>query len=225
MGLSLAPTAPVLGAATLLQCREQLGTAAFVHGTGRCAPERTCVGVVVHVVMLDGVPVQSPQWFHGQLSQANRLFEPIGVGFEAVAVRELPAALADVDDRSERDHLGRDDHDAGVVHVFVVRRLADVDIAGDEIRGVHWRDRGVPGRRIVILSSIAGDMTLAHELGHFFGLPHSRYAISVMNKTPRDDPPWSQRSFHPRELAIMRRDRDRMLSDGTLVRRPGTSAR
>jgi len=57
---------------------------------------------------------------------------------------------------------------------------------------------------------------LAHELGHFFGLPHSKYPVSIMNKTPRDDPPHAERGFHAKELAIMTRQRDAMIADGTL---------
>jgi hypothetical protein len=66
----------------------------------------------------------------------------------------------------------------GAVHVFVVDRAADKDKEGDWIGGVHWRyggkTRRLRGRRYVILSrQHARDDTLAHELGHFFGLPHS----------------------------------------------------
>lgn len=213
------PVAPSLGVVTLLRCRDALGLRAFETGTGRCEPGRACVGLVVHVVVDGGEPVRPPQWFAAQVAAANRLYADIDVAFEVAAVREAPASQAEIGSRSDRDALGRDASDPGVVHVFVVRRLADVDIEGDEIRGVHWRVRSDPNRRFVILSSIAPERVLAHELGHFFGLPHSRFAISIMNKTPRDEPPPELRGFHPSELAIMRRERGRMFADRTLVRR------
>jgi matrixin len=213
--LALAPAATALSTAVLVQAREQLGTRAFVTGAPTCTA-KNCFSIVVHVVMVDGAPVQTPVWWAGQVAAANRLFAQIDVGFVPIEVREEPGELADVDDRKERDLLGRRDHDRGVIHVWSVRRLADVDIEGDEIRGVHWRDRADPTRRFVILSSIAPERVLAHELGHFFGLPHSSFAVSIMNKTPRDDPPPELRGFHPRELATMRARRDAMIADGTL---------
>ncbi|MBK6917911.1 MAG: matrixin family metalloprotease [Deltaproteobacteria bacterium] len=219
------PVAPSLGVLTLLRCQAALGLRAFETGTGRCDATHACVGLFVHVVVEDGEPVRPPQWFAAQVAAANRLYADIGVAFEVAGVREAPADQADIDGRSDRDALGRDATPAGVVHVFVVRRLADVDIAGDEIRGVHWRVRAEPSRRFVILSSIAPERVLAHELGHFFGLPHSRFAVSIMNKTPRDEPPPELRGFHPSELAIMRRERDRMFGDRTLVRRNRRSPR
>jgi hypothetical protein len=67
---------------------------------------------------------------------------------------------------------------------------------------------------------------LAHELGHFFGLPHSRYPISIMNKKPSPDrPAWPDLVFHPEELVIMGDRRDAMLADGTLVNRAKKSKR
>lgn len=217
--LALSPTATAIGAATLLQGRDALGMRAFVSGTASCnAGEKRCFAIVAHVVV-DGDPVQTPVWFAEQVAQANRLFAEIDVAFEVREVREEAAEHARIDSRSQRDHLGRGAHDPGVVHVWVVRRLADVDIEGEEIRGVHWRDRADATRRFIILSSIAGDRTLAHELGHFFGLPHSTYPESIMNKSPRDDPPWELRGFVAQEYKRMRGRRDAMLADGTLVDR------
>lgn len=225
--LAMPTTLGPLGTATLLRARAELGTRAFVTGVPRCrAAAKLCFGLIVHVVATDGVPVVDPPWFFAQVDAANALFAAIDVAFEPIEVRLAPAAWAAIDSRSDRDRLGRGEHDRGVVHVWLVRRLADVDQDGSEIRGVHWRDRADLERRFVILSSIAGDRTLAHELGHFFGLPHSRYPISIMNKTPRDDPPWELRGFHRDELARMRRERDQMVADGTLVRRrPARAAR
>lgn len=213
--------AGTIGAVTLLQMREQLGMRAFVTGTPTCTADATrCFGIVVHVVVQDDeTPVVTPVWFAEQVSEANRLFADIDVAFEVVDVRSEPATLAKIESRSDRDHLGRDAHDPGVVHVWTVTRLADVDIEGDEIRGVHWRDRADTTRRFIILSSIAGSRTLAHELGHFFGLPHSTYAASIMNKTPRSDPPSATWGFVPAEYRIMARRRDAMTGDRTLVDR------
>jgi hypothetical protein len=222
--LALDPGASTWGTATLLAAREQLGLRAFVTGSPRCPAPATgratrCIGLHVHVVEVDGEPVASSEWMYADVEHANRLFAEIDVGFTVVAVDGLDAGMADVETRRDRDHLGRPHFSRGVVHVFVVRRLADVDVEGAEIRGVHWRDRADTSRRWVILSAIGSSTVLAHELGHFFGLPHSGYEVSIMNKAPRPTPTWPDRVFHRDEIAKMRKRRDAMLADGMIVDR------
>ncbi len=211
------PTVGALGATTLARARVTLGRDAFVTGSPRCPPAASrCFEIALHVVVEDGQDVVTPAWFAEQVAQVNRLFEPVGVGFSVGSVVPVDAGFADVQTRLQRDKIGRAVHTLKVVHVFAVRQLADVDVAGEVIRGVHWRDRVETSRRWIILSSISMPMVLAHEMGHFFGLPHSRYRTSLMNKSPHMDPPWSQRTFVDPELEIMRRRRNEMVADGTL---------
>lgn len=197
--------------------------APYARETPRCAAEAArCFGVHLHLVVKDGAPVQDVAWVRAQIAEANARFATIDVSFEVVAAEPLPASDLEIDDRAERDALGEPYFSRGVVHVFVVGRLADVDIAGAEIRGVHWRLRKDRSRRWIILSKIAGPLTLAHELGHFFGLPHSDHDISLMNKTPRLAWLTGELSFAEPEYARMRRHRDRMLREGMLVDRTGS---
>ncbi|MDC0722308.1 matrixin family metalloprotease [Nannocystis bainbridge] len=194
--------------------------AAYVQQTPRCAAEvERCFGVHLHLVVTGGVAVQTVEWVTSQVAEANARFATIDVNFEVVAAETLPASDLEIDDRGERDALGDPHFSRGVAHVFVVGRLADVDVAGSEIRGVHWRFRQDRARRWVILSKIAGALTLAHELGHFFGLPHSSYDESLMNKTPRVAWLTGELSFAEPEFARMRRHRDRMLREGMLTDR------
>ncbi len=194
--------------------------ACFVDRTPRCPPERRlCFGLHVHVVVGPRGPVQDDAWLSAQLEHAFRVFEPVEVGFEVVAVDAIGPEFTQVATREQRDAIGRPHFGRGVAHVFVVGRLDDVDVPGEQIRGVHWRQRSNTDKRWVILSGIAQSTVLAHELGHFFGLPHSSYRRSIMNKTPREDPPWEQRVFVDEELAIVRSERDAMLGDGMLVDR------
>jgi hypothetical protein len=69
----------------------------------------------------------------------------------------------------------------GVINVFVVESLKDVDEENRYRFGVHWRPSTRPGARYVILSSTAPATVLVHELGHYFGNPHSTVADNVMS--------------------------------------------
>lgn len=160
-------------------------------------------------VWLTGEGANDETFLSTQLSRANELFAGIDTCFE-METAPLPGVATRVSTRAERDGLGRGRFARGVVHVFVVDRLDDVDVPADEagelteIRGVHWRDRANRQRRWIILSRISPPHVLAHELGHFFGLPHGTDPQSIMNKTPRFEPPESKRVFVPAELKKMK---------------------
>lgn len=188
--------------------------ACFIDQTPACPPDRGyCFGLHVHLA--DGAE-QDPAWVRAQLDHAHELFAPADVGFQVVAVDGIGPEFAIMRTREQRDAIGRSRFERGVVHVFLVAQLDDVDVPGSQIRGVHWRQRSNTDKRWVILSQIGSKVVMGHELGHFFGLPHSRYGDSVMNKTPREQPAWDERVFVPDELDIVIDERDAMVRAGML---------
>ena len=190
---------------------------AIAQAVPACDPARAhCFGLEVHVTVGEHGPIATPAWLAAQVAEANRQFAPIGVGWQLAGIGPLPAAAARVADREARDAFAPQVAGA-VIHVFVTARLDDIDQDGEEIRGVTWR-RG--DAKYVILSTIAMDLVLAHELGHVFGLPHSRYAISLMNKTKRAKPAPADRRFAGEELPIMRETLARLLKQKRLADQP-----
>ena len=195
------------------------GLEAFAQKAPRCPDGvRWCFGIDLHLLVRDAGPCQTPSWVADQLQEANRHFGPAGVGFELSRVRKLSPKNAEIETRTQRDRLGRKRFRRGTIQVYLVARIANVDDPGD-IRGVHWRDRAARHRRWVILSRIAPGYVLAHELGHYFGLPHSRYPISIMNKQPRSDPPFETWTFAAPELSRIRAHARRYGRAGKLARR------
>lgn len=138
----------------------------------------------------DGELVRDKEWLVAQVERANQVFAPAGVSFVPIGLVALRDR--DLDDREDRSRLGR--HlEQGVVNVFVVRAMRDVDDPTQWRRGVHWRLPWRRERHFVVITSIAPPITLAHELGHFFGNPKHRWVSgNVMSydagETPRFDP-------------------------------------
>jgi hypothetical protein len=184
-----------------------------------CDAQRTsCFGLRLHVVDREGGTVASAAWIANQVALANQHFASVDIAFEASGVDALPASAAHVVTRRDRDALanGKDRLGGGVIHVYVVGALDDVDVPGEARNGVAWR-RPKDSRKYIIIAATALPLTLAHELGHVFGLPHSTYVESIMNKTRRADPPIEQRGFAAPERKKIRAHRKRLVRDGSLV--------
>ncbi|HEU0033999.1 MAG TPA: matrixin family metalloprotease [Kofleriaceae bacterium] len=211
---SVALVLAVLGALAHAAHAQPSDLDALVAHAPTCDAERArCLPLALHVTVTDTGPIATADWLAAQVAAANRHFERLGVGFQIESIAALPASAARVEDREERDSFaggatGR------VIHVFVTGHLDDIDTAGKMAYGVTWR-RGT--RKYIILSTQAWERTLAHELGHVFGLPHSTYAISIMNKTDRTDPPVEQRTFHDDEYAIMKQRLAALVRARTIV--------
>ncbi|MBV9947985.1 MAG: hypothetical protein JOZ69_14115 [Myxococcales bacterium] len=125
-----------------------------------------------------GQPVTTPEWLAAQLAQADALFAPFGVGFVRQDAPPLAAAAEHIETRADRDALSARVVPR-VINVFVVGSLRDVDEPGRMRRGVHWHASA--RSHYVIIVGTAPPTVLAHELGHYFGNPHSPVPDNVMS--------------------------------------------
>jgi hypothetical protein len=117
-----------------------------------------------------------------QLAESNRLFAPHGISFiEATTAREpVGSEHARLEDAKARDALAAFIQ-RGVLDVFFVAFLRDVDDPVLERMGVTWRMRSDLAKRYVIVSAVAREATLAHELGHVLGNGHTAVLNNLMS--------------------------------------------
>lgn len=186
-----------------------------------CEPARAhCFGLQLHLAPAPagGALVVTNAWLAEQVAEAETLFAPLDTGFEVVGADALAdPRTAHLETRKDRDALAAATGLGGrVIHVYLTGKLDDVDVPGAIAYGVTWHTKD---GKLVVVSGMARSRTLAHELGHFFGLPHSSYAISIMNKTPRAKPPREQRTFAPAEIAAMKPVLVRLVADGAIADR------
>jgi hypothetical protein len=148
------------------------------------------VQVAVTIATSDGEAVTDAAWMDARLAQADGLFARAKLRFERVATTTAAVADSggDIMTVAQRHALAAHAPTDGRVHVFVVDKLADKDRKGGLISGVHWHyaggKRAWRGRRYIILSRWSAIDTLAHELGHFFGLPHTTKKQNTLMTSP-----------------------------------------
>jgi hypothetical protein len=175
-----------------------------------------CFAIQLHIATSDAKLVAGADWLKAQLVGANRHFAPLGVGFTLAGVDTMSDSAMHVETRADRNALAVGRLGGRIIHVFIVGQLDDVDVEGGIAYGVTWR-RPSDTRKYIIVSAQALERTLAHELGHFFGLPHSTYDVSIMNKSERKEPPVEQRTFADEEISAMRPVLERLLRGKVIV--------
>ncbi|HMI89587.1 MAG TPA: hypothetical protein VK550_36185 [Polyangiaceae bacterium] len=167
------------------------------------------MSVAVGAVNVDGERVVDDAWVDAQWAAVDRLYADIGIRFERRWAEPLPATSARLETKDDRDALGAYFVD-GVINVFFVKALLDIDEIGRIRMGVCWR---TPSRkRFVAVASNAKPTVLAHELGHFLGNGHSKVVDNVMSYDRTGRPVF----FDATQKKTMRTTALQLLRDGVV---------
>ena len=153
----------------------------FLASRTASAEEPPTFPISITVATEHGVPAQDDAWIQTQIEDARVLYDPLGVRFRWTLRKEMGPSHAHMVSREDRDALAAF-VEKNVIDIFVVASLEDVDEPGRIRRGVAWTSKP-NGKRFIILSAIAPKNVLAHELGHFFGNPHSDTPDNLMSYT------------------------------------------
>lgn len=151
-------------------------------------------------------------WLDAQIARANELFAPAAVRFRWTIEKTLDPAHAEMHSREDRDALAALGEKNGFVDVFVVDALEDVDEPGRMRRGVVWTHKP-DGKRYVVLARGSFIGVLGHELGHFFGNPHTSVPDNLMSYTRTG----GSVSFDDAQIARARAFATRFVATGRLV--------
>jgi hypothetical protein len=153
---------------------------AALPGRARPLPPVPTLPLSFSIAAEGGRAVREDAWVDEQLAEVERLFTPVGLRFRKMQQHVLPARFARLETRQDRDALDAA-RVASLVNVFVVASMRDVDDTRMYRMGVHWRNTRAPAHRWVIVTADALRSTLAHELGHWLGLPHTQTVDNLMS--------------------------------------------
>ena len=125
-------------------------------------------------------PIIDAAFLAEQLDHAQALFGPFGVRFALDAGRDLDSKYLALETRADRDALAAE-LDPTAVNIFFVDTLRDVDNPALYRMGVTWRKLTALKKKYVVVAANARPTTMAHELGHYFGLDHTSVKNNLMS--------------------------------------------
>jgi hypothetical protein len=161
--------------------------------------------LLIRVAGCGGKPVRTARWVERHLAAAIKIFARHGI---RIVARQEPFRpdRCELLTRAHRHAQAAHVTDRRRVTVLVMKRVRDLDVPTYDLMGVHWRYRGsqqaLKGRRWVFLTARAKPPVLAHELGHYLGLPHDAAGGNLMTPGP-SAPIWKDatrpkpRAFRP----------------------------
>jgi len=144
------------------------------------------IPLTVHLAASEEHPAATMRRLERGLAETNAAMKPYGLRVKVRELRRMPEGYGSITRRRDRRRIAGYAPPDGSVHVFMVDTL---ELRGGRrgdrsVRGLHWRYRGIlrrfRQREYVVVSSDAPSTTLAHELGHRFGLNHSEAEENLM---------------------------------------------
>ncbi len=150
------------------------------------AHSRILVPLTIHLATEDEPQRRTLYRLKRAVERANRALARHGIEVVVHRVLRMPDGYSSITRRRDRRKLAQYAALDGTVHVFFVDHLELGSLTrGDrEVRGMHWRYRGLRRklrhREYISINSDAPSTTLAHEVGHLFGLDHDRGHRNLM---------------------------------------------
>jgi hypothetical protein len=144
---------------------------------------------------------------------ANEKYADIGIGFHFSRRDNTLSEQYNVLDNIRERHKLKKFIKKNFINVFVLDEILDPVPSQATRRAAKWQGRKPSGRlagahipckksipdTYILMTADANPLTLAHELGHMFGLPHHRNPTNIMSYGSK------RTSFNDKQRAVMRR--------------------
>ena len=155
-------------------------------------PASAQFALAIHVAT--ATPDRTDRRVERLVAEASHHFRAAAIGFHVVEKHTLPAPFACLDNIRQRHQLKRY-LVPRAINIFIVDEIRDPHPSAATRRAAAWQGRApsgrlagahieAPGRQpatYIILTPRGSSLSLTHELGHFFGLPHHREPTNIMS--------------------------------------------